>query len=512
MFVDTTSLQVPSRLLSLPEEILIYILSLVGTPTLIRCALLCRQINNTIVETMLLTYQIELFSDGLADGQGCSLTLADRFSLLRSRRESWSKLGFHGTSFPISSGIWNAYELVDGVFAQTLNLSSANASRGIQFACLPSWNYDGAIIRFDDVGFAFRDFAIDPTQNLVVYLQCEPISPDDNEAIQTNVTLYLRTLTMNKPHPRARQPTISLIVQGEVSGAVIQVVDDVIGFLSWDQLGSRLYIWDWTQPSLLVGKPNLSKLNDFAFISSRAFTLIAPHHSSHINLYTESDDDGRSGAILRAKLYLPETCPGAEIGILGIHTGPFVTPHPAPQCLRPPKPFVTAPNARIHVVNIDLYAPDRVSITSCLIVIHNSTFLKYIEAGIAQGDAISVPWRDWGVQHTYWIMGHTGSQWLRYVQGERLVRLLRTAEGEQLEIYDFGVPRGQLRWPMSGNTPKPNPMMVLDKVFLENVSFEMLCRTTVRTQKKQYSGFMIDEDKLIGVKVSTSRRRGLRKH
>lgn len=54
----------------------------------------------------------------------------------------------------------------------------------------------------------------------------------------------------------ARQPVISLTIRGGVNGAVVQVVDDVVGFLSWDEHGSRLHIWDWTRATLLV-VPNL---------------------------------------------------------------------------------------------------------------------------------------------------------------------------------------------------------------------------------------------------------------
>ncbi|KAF8498430.1 hypothetical protein JB92DRAFT_2984193 [Gautieria morchelliformis] len=64
-------------------------------------------------------------------------------------------------------GSWNAYELVDGIFSKTLNLLAA---RSILFASLPSRDNPGSLILFEDVGTTFRDFAMDPTQDLIVYM------------------------------------------------------------------------------------------------------------------------------------------------------------------------------------------------------------------------------------------------------------------------------------------------------------------------------------------------------
>lgn len=105
-----------------------------------------------------------------------SMNVKDRLSMLRARRDTWRKLEPRLCSFPISSSLWNAYELVDGVFAQTLNITSAHSSEGIQFTSLPSRFHQGSVIQHKHVGFSFRDFALDPTQDLVIYLQCDDLS------------------------------------------------------------------------------------------------------------------------------------------------------------------------------------------------------------------------------------------------------------------------------------------------------------------------------------------------
>lgn len=118
-------------------------------------------------------YKIELFADGMVNSEDCTHTSAQRLVLLRERRKAWKAMTTVLKRLSIGSQRWNAYELVDGIFAQTMNtLDEEHSSRGILFASLPSRHYEGSILKYDDVGFSFRDFAIDPTQNLVAFLQC----------------------------------------------------------------------------------------------------------------------------------------------------------------------------------------------------------------------------------------------------------------------------------------------------------------------------------------------------
>lgn len=132
---------------------------------------------DVIEETMILKYQIELYADGLVDREGCELPIAERLSELRIRRQAWKEINWERQRFPLIPGSWNAYELVDGIFSKTLNSIGDNTARGIMFASLPS-RYDttGSLILYEDLGITFRDFAMDPTQDLIVYMQCSRVS------------------------------------------------------------------------------------------------------------------------------------------------------------------------------------------------------------------------------------------------------------------------------------------------------------------------------------------------
>jgi len=171
---------------------------------------------------------------------------------------------------------------------------------------------------------------------------------------------------------------------------------------------------------------------------------------------------------------------------------------------------MTSPSARVHVVNIDfLHGPDpdehRVQ---CLVVIHNRTFLSYLKED--RISPVDVPWSEWGRENTYWIPGMTGSQWLRYVHGERLVRLHRANDEtvneivSEIQIYDFGALRGPRKF-MTDNERQERmglstQELPIPTVFPEPLSFSMPCRVTRKQERRPSLGFMIDEDRLIGIK------------
>ncbi|KAF8574466.1 hypothetical protein K439DRAFT_1665423 [Ramaria rubella] len=497
--------QQASKLCALPEELLVHILGLAHPVTLIACRAVCKLLLKTIEGAVALQYHIELYADGMVDGERCRVSMAEKLSQLRIRRQAWKDMKWEHRHLPLIPGSWNAYELVDGVFSKTLNSVEHNSARGILFANLPSRHQTGSLTIFEDLGLTFRDFAMDPTQDLIIYMQCTRVSDGTGSGLFTKVTLHFRTISGNKVHPCACQATVTVTFPTEVLGAVIQTVDEIVGFMSWDNERSQFHIWDWRRCMRLVSETDLPALDDFAFVSNRAYVLTSSVPAACFRLYmfnmNPNGYDSPSLPTLRATLHLPPMWEGATATLLGIHTGPFTTM--SPYSLRPPRPFSTASYARIHTVNIDLSSGlnDGEPTVSCLIVIRNKTFLAYVEEPGEVGD---ISWKDWGAEETRWIPGGTGSLWLRYVHGERLVRMNTVGDnGErQLEVYDFGAPRGPLSW----TTPdeyismhQPHALH-LETVFTAPVVFQLPCRIVTKREVFPYSGFMVDEDRLIGLK------------
>lgn len=113
-----------------------------------------------------LQYIIELTLDGMVDsGSNSALLPADRLARLRDRRTAWSSLNWKKRSVIQLQGLCHAYELVGGVFVK--------ASGGHDFfaSWLPSTTGEGRQLHRGDLKMEARDFAIDPGQDLIIFVE-----------------------------------------------------------------------------------------------------------------------------------------------------------------------------------------------------------------------------------------------------------------------------------------------------------------------------------------------------
>jgi hypothetical protein len=119
-----------------------------------------------------LQYKIELGADGMVDGPPSSLGTAARMALLLDRRRAWGRLMWKERISVPMLGSCQAYELVAGMFAKTTPVGSdIQGSRHFVAASLPSNLDEGFVLERPDVGLLTRDFAIDPTQDLVAFVE-----------------------------------------------------------------------------------------------------------------------------------------------------------------------------------------------------------------------------------------------------------------------------------------------------------------------------------------------------
>lgn len=119
-----------------------------------------------------LQYKIELFVDGMIDGPPSSVTAAERLQMLLDRRKAWAQLQWKERFIVPMQGDCQAYELVGGVFAKTMSLiSPVEPSRHLTASWLPSSNKEERHLVRNDLGMDTRDFAMDPSQDLIIFLE-----------------------------------------------------------------------------------------------------------------------------------------------------------------------------------------------------------------------------------------------------------------------------------------------------------------------------------------------------
>lgn len=224
---------------------------------------------------------IELAADGMINNPYNQLPTSEKLQLLLDRRHRWRTLNWV-QSIPVAvPGACQAYELVGGVFAKTMNASHGmeGGSRHLIATWLPTRNDQNGdtihqIVR-PDLGISTRDFAIDPTQDLIALvdaedkyvtftdsaLACSCFASASHLQLQHSLTVtirvYLRTISTNVKHPKAARGELTAEIQFLLGSSFIQIVDDVVGLFFWVH-GPGLIIWNWITGEIIVVRSFLS--------------------------------------------------------------------------------------------------------------------------------------------------------------------------------------------------------------------------------------------------------------
>jgi hypothetical protein len=188
-----------------------------------------------------LKYSIELWADGLVHCSAARLTPAEKLENLTKYRRAWQNLDWASRTEIEIQMAPRAYELVGGVFAQHDTWPESNLT-SIE---LPSANKTVKIKSVPNIGLESLDFAMDPTQDLVVFLHQDRVGLGHFEC---------RAMSTLKQHPLAAGPTLSFDLAGNhLQRIFLQVADDVVAVLFRSSDGFlRLVLFNWRTGIQLV--------------------------------------------------------------------------------------------------------------------------------------------------------------------------------------------------------------------------------------------------------------------
>ncbi|KIN93366.1 hypothetical protein M404DRAFT_1009005, partial [Pisolithus tinctorius Marx 270] len=467
------------RVVDLPPELWTAVFLQTDSRTILRCCAVCHRFNDIIEGSVELQYRIELTVDGMIDGPPSSLSIGERLTRLRALRRSWATLQWTSKITVPMPGPCHAYELVGGVFCKIHHSARHRySSRHLTAAWLPSaLDTEGQMLVRDDVGLPTRDFAVDPSQDLIIYFRGNDIDALPALVAPGAVELHVRALSTNEVHPDARSATLRMPVLLPVTNAFMQIVDDIVGMLYFiEPERPHITLWNWKTGKVVVNQSTFHippNTWDFSFISNRAFFVTTVQTYGTIDIFTfdgdptESDQSDSSSSAPSfepsttyrfitqpksnvthvASLHLPPTLPHIRVVNLSTHTGPFLA--------RPPsgRPFVAANEERTHVFSVQYVNPNpdavRRQMRYC-VFLKNSTLEKYIKkhqsrSGTGAGGErltgpLVVPWEAWGRENTRFMVHHWNQfEWLRYVHGHRVVLPAPRNGRAMMYVLDFNV-------------------------------------------------------------------------
>jgi len=218
-----------------------------------------------------------------------------------------------------------------------------------------------------------------------------------------------------------------------------------------------------------------------------------------------------------ATLHLPLSHDHHVLLELTTVTGPFLARPPADV------PFAAARNARVHVFTLhhDPAAHRGRWQPACFVVL-NRTLIQYVDDYREEVGTADVLWEEWGPQGTRFFVLAMGFQWLRYVHGTRVVCPVLQPSGEsRVEVLDFNMHHASRTQTMAEKLaatrlgidieqrPEGARLVCEPSVFPAGLVFAKEVITSLPYysvpapgQSEPYVGYMIDEQRLLGLKAS----------
>lgn len=337
-----------------------------------------RSLYLTFRSSSLLRYIVQLSLYGMED-TGSNVPYPNLLLLIRNRQRAWERLEWKRIITIEVPRYCLAYELVAGVFA-------SSDGQNLKIFGLPSTSNDGYTLTRTP-NFTIRDFAIDPTEDVVAFLE---------ESIQNPQRIHIRKISTNAPLSIL---TFTIPPDDNFRTPVLQFGRNLLGL----HYASRILIWNWNQDSLIFDSsceslPHHS--GDFIFLSHDTFLVT----STSLHLYVL---DPPSSVTLVATLHLPPIIPVyRHLTEITIHSGPLHG--------RPPSGvlFTPALSERIQVLSVKYGI-----FLKYTMFVHTSTLLQYVERYVNGGVSpnLVMHWHMWGPHNARFTKNDVPRDWLRFV-------------------------------------------------------------------------------------------------
>ncbi|KAF8872599.1 hypothetical protein CPB84DRAFT_1799079 [Gymnopilus junonius] len=510
-------------LIALPQEILIYILSHLDYRSLLSCGSTCRLLYTILKGSDELGCIIELDIDGFMT-PFTSLSYSELISRLRGLRRSWAELDckhFEKVELNIQD---IAYKLGAGLFA-------ISDKRSLLFTWLPSSTIPGRTLKYPSLGFLIRDFAIDPTQDLVVILEYDPSPIAFTDA--RHVRLHIRTISTIEVHPAASHGILEFDIPSDetfgtsISTILVEIAIDIVAlYITKDFYSglSRVLIWNWQTGILIydsdiIGDPLPRTVHHFTLLTRDSFILALTHGGGAMQIYTFfPTSKALSVPSLCATLHLPCIYPPPRCALTLLILNSGLVTESANQSETTTLTY--APKA--HVIMLTLFysimqADDgqEMRSESYTLFVRKQTLLEYVdrfrqrealeldEVKEVQNTDSDVDWDSWGERNTRLIQTQSLN---RHTHGARVIFSRR---GEpMIEVLNFNIPSctsvstsastSAFEFHDAPTTGYPNYLFQND--FMTCLPYY----STVRVLEESFFTFMIDEERVIGIKTSNT--------
>ncbi|KIL58182.1 hypothetical protein M378DRAFT_86879, partial [Amanita muscaria Koide BX008] len=523
----------------LPRELVERILLLLDTESMLTCGLVNREFNEIIQSSTLLQYSLACKAAAVVDNSRSSLSYAERLQALKKREEAWRKLkpvfemtiDTHSTTSSICRSTEGVYFMTD------------DNRKDLNYCHLPSFPQDnprwiripghGPALDWSGilVNFAAALYEHDLIVNFITYAYLT----FQSNMQQHSLDLVFLKFTTGEYHPLARRPRIHVQRSLELKPWVVsRIVGDNLALIIHSRDGAfsdKLIIIDWkTGHKLLQHEATENPYSSLVFVSPEL--LLVPNSVLfHFEIWhLPSQQFNSQSPIQILSLQIPALSPEYSF----FHSGNFGCngePNPFLRSMPylPPQSFFSSPENSIIMVTLRMESnshPDRFA--SYNLIMHRHALLDTIQTWAAWASPSLLGQyltNEWGPPISRWFqVSETHARWTGHSNGQRCAFLEPTPlDGEKSMVsvvnfnsYNFAKNAAMMARLQTGENNGSNgnkgkeegeegEFEILDHkgVFSEEVYMGLKCAVYRTPDEYDFDLVLMDEERLLGVKVST---------
>ncbi|KAJ7701780.1 hypothetical protein B0H17DRAFT_976205 [Mycena rosella] len=491
---DTLAVEEPFRLLDVPPELLIHILSFLPTESLSACRNSSRFLNECINDSVELQYLIARTAAGVTDHPSAPHPITDRLTMLHARENAFKQatpswVRSIAVPFP-TSGL---YEVSAGFFflgeedrqaLRYVELPSEPAPPGappLEWGRIPISDPQAKII---DFGLAIAE------HDLVVVATFTPTGRITQGIPEGLITLEPFTMSSShQPHPRARAIQVRTSTWGHPS-VIVEIVGDYMVFVESYRYrileeeprpADHVYVYDW-RTGRIVKTIEAESGTYFAAVFLSPEVLLLPNTITATMELWDLQSEQTTPALT---LHLPRLVPGQTLTVITARGEPnpsVYTPRTLPRA-----PFASAVEDSIIIFHINFLA------AQFLLFIHRRALLALL-AQHAAGE--SCDYANWGPDMCRWLdAAGMNMAWITTTAGQRCVLLL-ARQTSPFFVLDFNP--HNVRIDRQHCIPPEADQFADHGIWAEAVGSRLACHLTRSpNQFELYRGVSLDDERVI---------------
>ncbi|KAF9074215.1 hypothetical protein BDP27DRAFT_1317499 [Rhodocollybia butyracea] len=434
-------MEVSIQLTELPPELLVYIFSYLSAYDLTSCAYVNRAFHAVISGSVFLQYSIQLFKSCALDNRNSHLSYSEKLRLLQQREESFNNcIPDFQIQVPLPFNPGSVYDLSGDVY-----LLGDNTRQSLQYLRLPNtpdqtpqWS------RLHSGDKYIVDFGVNLQEHDLIALVTAEVRERSGSSSVLSIELALRQFSTGRNHPKARVPSIPVVVS-ELRFSTPSINLEIVGrYLAlvttfWRNPSAHcvVTVYEWQSGRVVMEIDGNPETYSGVVFLSEDVILLPNTQTRALEIWNIPGPNEHQPSAPVMQLALPKLLPDNVLRFISCRAEP--NPIGSGSDLKhSTRPFHYDPLNSIVLLHLRVNALHLSSLFT--IFVHRRALLDLLPPNAPFGDIDrekQVPWSEWAPSRTCSVdlEGQTPSRWITTTCGQRFV-FLPTVDDDDNQSYD----------------------------------------------------------------------------